>query len=187
MSGGPGPEVPRLRFGSLVFAGWLVVMWILLWGELTLANLVGGVLVAGVLLIVVPRPSVDADRPRIRPIALVSLFGWFLWKLLEANVKVALEVVRPPGRAEIVPAIVAISLPGCPPGITTAVANFITLTPGTLTVEVDPDGPTLFVHVMQFDSVDATRVEVEEIERRIVAAVGTDAARAASAGREVLP
>jgi multicomponent Na+:H+ antiporter subunit E len=180
-----GRPTPRLRTGSVLFVIWLVTMWILLWGELSLANVVGGLLVATVLLLAVPRPEVQADAPRIRPLALLALLGWFVWKLFEANVKVAIEVVRPPGKARIHPAIVAIALPGCPDGITTAVANFITLTPGTLTVEVDPAGPVLFVHVMQFESVEGTRAEVYEIERRIVAAVGSTAARDASAGREV--
>jgi multicomponent Na+:H+ antiporter subunit E len=180
-----GRPAPRVRLGSVVFVVWLVFMWILLWGEFSLANVVGGVLVATVLLIAVPRPKVHADTPHVRPLAVVSLVGWFLWKLFEANLKVALEVVRPPGKARIDPAIVAIPLPGCPDGVTTAVANFITLTPGTLTVEVDPQGPVLFVHVMQFESTEGTRAEVYEIERRIVAAVGTAAAREASAGREV--
>jgi multicomponent Na+:H+ antiporter subunit E len=166
----------------VVFFVWLVLLWILLWGGFTLANLVGGMAVAGLLLALVPRPGDRApSSPELRPVAVVSLLGWFLVKLFEANVRVAIEVMRPPGRTRLRPAIVAIELPGSPDGITTAVANFITLTPGTLTVEVEPEGPVLFVHVMQFESVETTRAEVYEIERRIVAAVGSAEARAAVA------
>jgi multicomponent Na+:H+ antiporter subunit E len=179
------PSPLRASLGAVVFFVWLVLLWVLLWGGFTLANLVGGVVVAGLLLAVVPRPGTSGrSAPQLRPLAMVSLLGWFLIQLLEANVRVAIEVMRPPGRTRLRPAIVAIALPGCPSGITTAVANFITLTPGTLTVEVEPEGPVLFVHVMQFESVEATRSEVYEIERRIVDAVGSgEARRALTQGR----
>jgi multicomponent Na+:H+ antiporter subunit E len=176
------PASPPPFGATAVFFVWLVLLWVLLWGGFTLANVVGGAVVAGLLLALVPRAGAPAnDAPRLRPLAMASLLVWFLAKLVEANLRVALEVMRPPGRTRLRPAIVSIALPGCPDGITTAVANSITLTPGTLTVEVDPEGPVLFVHVMQFESVETTRQEVYEIERRIVAAVGSAEARAAVA------
>ncbi|MCB1040973.1 MAG: Na+/H+ antiporter subunit E, partial [Acidimicrobiales bacterium] len=159
-----------LRPGSLVLALWLVVLWTLLWGGVTLANVLGGAVVVGVLLVAVPRPHADAERPVIRPFALVSLIVWFAWKLVEANVAVAIEVLRPPSRSRIRTAVVRVDLPGCPTGLVTAIANFITLTPGTLTLEVAPAVPSLYVHVLVFDTAEQVRDDVYEIERRIVAA-----------------
>lgn len=178
----PGPR-PRLRRGSAWFLVWLVVLWVFLWGELTLANVVTGVAVAAVLLVAVPRPAATGDDPRIRPLALLSFLGWFAYKLVEANLRVAAEVLRPPSRSRIRTGIVAVPLPGCPAGIATAVADAITLTPGTLTIEVEPTTPVLYVHVLQLTSADEARREVYEVERRIVAAVGSDAARRAVAER----
>jgi multicomponent Na+:H+ antiporter subunit E len=174
----------RLTPGGLIFAAWLVGLWTFLWGGVTLANVLGGVVVALVLLVGVPRPGVDAAAPQLRPLAMASFLGWFAWKLLEANVTVAREVLRPATRSRIRTGVVAVELPGCPDGIATAVANAITLTPGTLTLEVRPEVPTLYVHVLQLDSVEQVRADVEEIERRIVAAVGSAEARSAIDARQ---
>jgi multicomponent Na+:H+ antiporter subunit E len=183
----------RLDVGRTVrrcaFAAWLVAAWVLLWGGITLANVVGGVVVAGLLLALVPRPSLAEaddehdDRLQIRPVAVASLAAWFAWKLVTANVKVAIEALRPAGRSRIRTAIVAVELPGCPPGIVTLVANIITLTPGTLTMEIDADEPVLYVHELTFTTREAVRSDVYEVERRVVRAFGSASARRAAAGR----
>lgn len=174
-----------------VFAAWLVLVWVLLWGGVTLANVLGGIVVAGFLLLLVPRPTLtedvegDGDRLQIRPVAVASLAGWFLWKLVTANVKVAIEALRPEGRSRIRTAIVAVELPGCPPGIVTLVANIITLTPGTLTMEIEAGEPVLYVHELTYTTREAVRSDVYEVEGRVVRAFGSANARRAAASRVV--
>ncbi|MEW5826576.1 MAG: Na+/H+ antiporter subunit E [Candidatus Bipolaricaulota bacterium] len=73
---------------------------------------------------------------------LVYLLGPFLWALMKANLDVALRVIT----GKIRPGIVRIS-----PGLATdaertLLANSITLTPGTLTVDVDDASGDFFVH-----------------------------------------
>lgn len=62
-------------------------------------------------------------------------------------------------------------------GIVTVVANAVTLTPGTLTVDVhEPDDGTpavIYVHVLQFDDVESVRADVLRLERLAVRAFGT--------------
>ncbi len=179
--------------GRLVFAAWLVLVWILLWGGFTLANLVGGIVVAVVLLLVVPRPAADADpdvgsdadRLRVRPLAAVGLGLWFVGKLVAANVTVAYEALRPPSTSRIRTAIVAVPLPDCPPALVALIGNIITLTPGTLTMEIDEDPTVLYVHELTFTTSAAVQADVYAIERRVVAAFGSDRSRAASAARVV--
>lgn len=173
----------RLRPASVAFALWLLVVWILVWGSLSLANVVSGVLAVTVVLVAVPRQAPEGDNAIVRPIPLVSLLVWFTWKVVEANVAVAIEVLRPPSRSRIRNAIVCVPLPGCPPAIATMVANGITLTPGTLTVDVDPSVPTLAVHVLQLDTPDAVRADVYDLERRVVEAIGSAPAREAILSR----
>ena len=50
---------------------WLVVMWMMLWGDFTVANLVTGMLVALFIVLLLPLPHVDAGA-RIRPWRMVS-------------------------------------------------------------------------------------------------------------------
>lgn len=175
----------RLRPASVLFALWLLVMWILVWGALTLANVVSGLVAVVVVLVAVPRDAPAGGAPIVRPLRLASLLVWFTWKVVEANVAVAIEVLRPASRSRIRPAIVCVPLPGCPPAIATAVADGITLTPGTLTVDVDPEVPTLAIHVLQLHTPEEVRADVFDMERRVVEAIGTAEARRAIETREV--
>lgn len=162
---------------SLAFAAWLVLLWVLLWGEFTLANAVTGTMVAAVVLLAVPRTAPVGPTPSVSPLAAGWLLVWFSWKLLQANVIVAIEVLRPPSRSRIRTGIVAVDLPGATPATAATVANLITLTPGTLTLEIDPATPTLYVHVLTVTDPDEVRADVREIERRVVAAFGSGGAR----------
>ena len=67
------------RFGLAV---WLVVVWIFLWGDLSLANVLGGAAVAVALLVAFPgdRPDVE-ERQVLRPLHFLSLL-WFLAKVM---------------------------------------------------------------------------------------------------------
>ncbi|MFZ1590305.1 MAG: Na+/H+ antiporter subunit E, partial [Candidatus Microthrix parvicella] len=67
----------------LLFA-WLVVMWTALWGVPTLANLLGGAVVASVVLWVFPRGA-DADAMvTFRPVHAAVFLVWFLGQLVSS-------------------------------------------------------------------------------------------------------
>lgn len=163
----------RTSFGQSVIAVWLFVMWLLLWGDLNLANVASGLVLAVALVVVFPPDDTNDDPIVVRPLATVSFLTWFLWALVQTNVAVAKEVVLPAGRSDIRPAVVACSLRTGSGRLATIVANAITLTPGTLTVDARSRPAVLYVHVLSFESVEATRAEVADLERRVVAAFGT--------------
>jgi multicomponent Na+:H+ antiporter subunit E len=48
--------------------------------------------------------------------------------------------------------------------VITTVANSISLTPGTLTIEVGHDPATLYVHVLHIRTVEDTRTEIYYLE-----------------------
>lgn len=161
--------------GRVVIASWLLVMWILLWGDLNLANVCSGALLAVGLVVVFPPDDTNDDPIVVRPLAALSFLVWFLWALIVTNVAVAKEVLLPSSRSEINPGVVACSLRTGSGRLATLVANAITLTPGTLTIDARGRPAILYVHVLAFESVEATRAEVEDLERRIVRAFGTAA------------
>lgn len=69
-------------------------------------------------------------------------FGPFLWALVKANIDVALRIIT--GRVK--PGIVKVAS-GLKSGLAqTVLADSITLTPGTMTVDVDPSNGDLYVH-----------------------------------------
>lgn len=83
-------------------------------------------------------------------------------------------------------AIVAAPLTQRSPLVTTIVASFISLTPGTLTLDVqldEPGGPMLYLLVLGFTDVHVARADVAQVERWVVAAVTPGVPTAGEPGR----
>lgn len=154
----------------LLRGAWMVAVWIALWAELTPANLLSGVVVAGTLLAAFPSRYAADRRGHLRPLATLRFLGYFAWKLVEASAIVAWEVVTP--RNRIVEGIVAVPLRGVSDGVTTIVANAISLVPGTLTLEVGVDPVVLYVHVLHLHDRAAVVDEVLRLEELAARAVG---------------
>lgn len=104
----------------------------------------------------------------VRFLSLLWLFVYFLWDLLISSLLVARAVLSPKDITK--PRMVTIPLNVRSDAGITMVANFITLTPGTLTVDVSPDRSTLLVHdLLSGESGDGTRKSVREgIEARVL-------------------
>lgn len=161
----------------LPMALWLVFVWVALWGDLSVANVVAGAMVAVVLLALFP----DAGPRRgftIRPLPTLAFLGYFTVKLIEANAVVAWEVLTP-SNAGVREGIVAVPVTGASDAVVTMLANAISLTPGTLTLDVHRDPTVLFVHVLHLKSVEATRAEVHRLETLVLRAFGDHEALAA--------
>ncbi len=147
----------------------LLVVWIALWGELSVANVVSGLVTVGLLALVFP--GTPGHGHRLHPIGALTLVGSVLANLVASTWRVTLAVVRPtPDRvhAEVIP----VELDSSSPLVCAIVANAITLTPGTMTVDLDPDTSELRVHVLGRVDHDEFRASVRALERRVVAAVG---------------
>lgn len=159
--------------GRSVIVAWLTVMWVLLWGELTVVNVVTGVVVAVALVLVFPPGASNDDPIVVRPLPALSFLLWFLGQLVITNVAVAKEVLLPRSQSQIRPAVVAVRLRTSSGRLATIVANAITLTPGTLTIDARGRPALLYVHVLSFTDVESAVADVEDLERRVVAAFGT--------------
>ena len=152
---------------------WLAALWLMLWGEVSVANAVSGLLVAiGVLAIFRPRPAEHLGR--FRPLAAVRFLAYFLWKLIEASLVVAWEIVTPKNR--INQGVVTVPIRDFSDALTTLVANAISLTPGTLTLEANPEADVLVVHVLHLHSVEDVRRQLEHLELLAAKAFGSEEA-----------
>ena len=79
----------------------------------------------------------------------------------------ATDIVTPRHRAR--PGVVAVPLDARGDAEITLLANLVSLTPGSLSLDVSDDRCTLFVHVMFLDDPEATRREIKDgFERRVV-------------------
>jgi multicomponent Na+:H+ antiporter subunit E len=151
---------------------WLTVAWVVLWSDLSAANVASGLLVAGAITL-----AFDTWRPGgivLRPLAVARFLGTFAYLLVASTVVVARTIVTP--RDRIRTGIVAVPLHGCTDAVTTLIADAITLTPGTLTVEVQRDPLTLYVHALDVRDVEHLRRDVRRLEVLAVRAFGDAAA-----------
>jgi len=89
--------------------------------------------------------------------------------------------------AMLVAALVAVPVRGISSQLLIMVANAITLTPGTFTIEISVAPPVLYVHALESDDPDAIRRAVLDLERRLVRAFGTNEAVAALDTSEIAP
>lgn len=175
--GGAGtPRGLRRVTGHWHLAVWLTVVWVGLWGDLTAANVLAGLAVSVVLLVALPLPTTRVAG-RVRPLAALRLAGRFAVDLVTANIVVAWQVLRaatglgPPLRQ----GVVGYPMRTRSDRLVATVANMISLTPGTLTVEIDRDNAVIFVHSLDLNSCEALRAEVRALETRVIRALGSDA------------
>lgn len=161
---------------------WLVptvfalVVWLALWGDVSPVNVLSGVLVVGILAVLF-RPEPRAHR--LHPLALVRLLAVFVWRLLTSSATVVLAVLAPTP-ARLRSGVVGVTLTHPSPLVATIVADAISLTPGTLTLEARyasddvssaSEPPVLFIHVLGLSDPAAIRDDVRKLERLVVSAV----------------
>lgn len=163
----------------------LLAIWLLMWGELSVANVIGGVAVVVGLFLVFPTDRPLLPTRRLHPVALAHLLGYFLVELVLANVSVTRSVL---GRASSTnAAMVEVDLCSDDPGMITLISTMTALTPGSIIVEVHHSPPSVRVHA--FGHGDPTRVAVtiRRLEELCIRAVGDRVQRAALAARAPLP
>jgi multicomponent Na+:H+ antiporter subunit E len=144
--------------------------WALATGDFSILNLLLGALIGGAALFLI-RSEVSRPRALSRLRRLVSLAGLFLYELMLSAVRVGLLVLRPDLRARLTPGIVAFPLTLRRPAEITLLANLITLTPGTLSVDISEDGRLLYVHAIEVKDREALIEEIASgFERKIIEA-----------------
>lgn len=136
----------------------LALLWCFLSGALSVANFLMGLLMGTLtVLLFYPffpwRPSA-ASLVRKIP-AFLRYTPRFLYELVKANVQVVYLVLHP--KMPIRPGIIGLGIRHRSPLGTTLIANSITLTPGTLTMDVSQDGRTLYIHVLDIDNPEEVR------------------------------
>ncbi|MGV9369512.1 Na+/H+ antiporter subunit E [Micromonospora tulbaghiae] len=176
----PAPDAPVRPVGrggrrrdQAVALAWLVVAWMLLWGDVSWGNLFAGLVVGVAVLLFFPLPPVTFGG-RVRPRALLVFAATFVVELISASVHVAGVALhfgyRPRGAIIAVPLRVRTDLN------LALTAEVISLVPGTLILDVDRAEGVLYVHLLDVrgpEDITASRERVLAVERRIVRAIGS--------------
>lgn len=142
------------------------LIWALVSGKLSLPSLLIG-FVLGYFVLWLTQSMMPPTRYFTRLSAAIRFPGYFLWQLLLSNLRVAYDVITP--HLYMRPGIIAVPLDVSTDQEITLLANFITLTPGTLSLDVSEDRRYLYVHAMFVDDADEFRQEIKDgFERRLL-------------------
>ncbi|MBU2035575.1 MAG: Na+/H+ antiporter subunit E, partial [Candidatus Omnitrophica bacterium] len=143
----------RLTLFVLGFAVWSLLVW-----PLDLQHALVGIFVCGLVAIL----TGDMFIRRVSHFKSPARYFWFicftfifLWECLKANIDVALRVLNP--KMPINPGIVKVKTTLKSETGLTFLANSITLTPGTLCVDIDQDNGFLYIHWIDVKSQDINK------------------------------
>ncbi|MFL0693545.1 MAG: Na+/H+ antiporter subunit E [Agrobacterium tumefaciens] len=146
----------------------MAVIWATVSGSFTVPNLIFGFVISLLTLYLLRERFVGRDyTSRFRRVlALVLLF---LVELAKSAWRVATLVLRP--KMDLKPGIFAYPLMVKSDWEISLLANLITLTPGTLSVDVSEDRTTLYIHAIDCSDVEAARRDIAEgFEKKIMEA-----------------
>ena len=149
--------------------GWnlaLAVVWAAVLGELSLGHLAAGFAIGFVVLGLGSR-LFGSSRYFEKNLRLVEFVAYFAGQLVLSSLRVAVDIVTPRHRSR--PGILGVPLDVETDTEITLLANLVSLTPGSLSLDVSEDRRTLFVHVMFLEDPEAIRREIKQgFERRVL-------------------
>lgn len=147
----------------------LAVGWMLLVGHYSGWNFFAGYLV-GFLTLWLTQPFREETRYFSRFRAAISLFFYFIWELLLSTARVVVDVLTVHNLSE--PDILLVPLDAKTDMEVTILANLVSLTPGTLSLDVTPGNTHLVIHAMFAKDPDKIIRDVKEgMERRLLEAM----------------
>jgi multicomponent Na+:H+ antiporter subunit E len=143
----------------------LAVVWAALSGGFTIAGLLTG-FVLGFVTLWIMQPLFPQSRYCSKTIGIVRLALFFLWELLVSSIRVAWSVIVPLRHSK--PGIVSVPLDVVTDTEITVLGNLISLTPGSLSLDISPDRRHLIVHAMFIEDPDDFRRELKRgMEHRV--------------------
>lgn len=152
---------------------WLTLVWIMLWGDLTWANIVGGVIVAIIVLWALPLPPVPFNG-KVSLLGSLYLLARLAWDTLVASIAVAREALTlgtiPHG------GVIRVPLRSRNDLYLTLTADLCSLVPGSIIVEAHRTNSVLYVHIFDLpddEAIEAARRSVYEQEARVLYALAS--------------
>jgi multicomponent Na+:H+ antiporter subunit E len=150
----------------------LALAWAALQGDFSLRTLLTGQLIGYLILVMLIHGGVLRPSPYIgRVHRVVGLAAYFVWELVKANLRLAIDVATP--EYHMRPGIIALPLDATRDPEILLLSMLINTTPGSVALDVSPDRKTLYVHVMYISTPDAAREEIKHgFERRVLGVLG---------------
>lgn len=149
---------------------WLVLVWILLWGSFSVANILSGLAVALLITLLLPLPEVPVQG-RVHPVSLVWLIIKVAYYLTRSSFQIAVLAVKPgpPPLSAVLRAHLSLKS-----DLVLALSvNIFNLIPGSIVLEIDLDNRVLYMHVFDVGSDKGLHRfyrQVSDVERMLIRA-----------------
>jgi multicomponent Na+:H+ antiporter subunit E len=144
----------------------LAIVWQTVTGAFSLGGLAVGFCV-GYAVLGIAQPMFGDSRYFGKLWRIIGFFFYFLKEMVVSSLRVAYDVVTPPIYSR--PGVIKVPIEARTDLEITLLANLITLTPGTLTLDVAPDRKSLYVHAMFAGDPEKVRAEIKNgMERRLL-------------------
>lgn len=144
----------------------LAIAWGALTGQFYPVNLLFGFLLGFLVLWIILRDRYKRDYFYRVPKIIEFLF-FFMSQLFLANLRVAKTVLSP--QLNITPGVIGVPLEAHTDAEITLLMSLITLTPGTLSLDISSDQRLLFVHTIDYTDAGEFRTQIKEgFERRVM-------------------
>ena len=142
----------------------LAIVYSLLVGEFGILTFITG-FVLGYVVITLYALTTNQPSYPMKAIRLMRFAAYFLYILVKANLQIAWEIITP-GLSQQ-PRLIRYPVGRLDAVETTTLSNCITLTPGTLVVDISDDEQWLYIHCMYAKDRDSAVAELDELADRL--------------------
>lgn len=149
---------------------WLTLVWVLLWGDMSVANVIGGLVLALVITVLLPLPVVPVEG-KVHPLSLLRLILQMAYWLVVSSIQLVWLAIRPGPLP--VSAVLAAHFSLKSDLVLALAVNLINLTPGTIGIEIDQNRRVVYVHVINVGSDRALKNfyrQMAKLEQLLIAA-----------------
>lgn len=166
-------SLPRRVVSRLAMGVWLLAIWLLLWGRADALTVAGGAAVIVGVYAVTRLPAVPLVR-RIRPLRVVEVVAEFAWDLVASSVVIGWHALHRP--RQVRSAVIDVDMRSRSEIILLAVTTSISLRPGTILIDLEPERSILRIHATPVHTpreADSARDGVARTEDRLMRAFVT--------------
>ena len=168
------PAMTRRILLRLWVPCWLILVWMLLWGNVSAANALSGLAIALVITLLLPLPPVPIEG-KLHPLSMMRLVLLVAYYLMLSSAQVAWLAIKPgpPPQSAVLRAHLAIKSDL----VLALTVNVLNLIPGGIVLEIDQTRRMIYVHVIDTGSEKSIRRfyrQVADVERLMIASFERD-------------
>ncbi|GAB2701209.1 Na+/H+ antiporter subunit E [Nocardia thraciensis] len=138
-----------VRIGVLL---WLTVVYMALWGDLSVGNALAGLAIGALIIVALPLPRIPISG-RLHPLSLLELIALSSYYAIESSLQIAWFAIRPSGAP--VSGVLRVRMSIRSDLVLVLCTDVLNLIPGTMVLELDRTTHTVWVHVLDVGSDEA--------------------------------